>query len=111
MWISVPISDTEMKWIERIGGPWRVSDHNLYRHSNVELALVTTSSWEQWGLPKPAAPILSIEVKNEGELQSVLREGAFWEKPPGKTAWGKEVGFLRFPSGLIVEVAYASTKA
>ncbi|MDQ0189063.1 hypothetical protein JI721_10615 [Alicyclobacillus cycloheptanicus] len=104
MWVSVPVRDEEMKWIESIGGAWRLSKDGLYRQSQVELALVTESAWRQWQLPHPPAPIVTLDSVNRGNLSEVLQSGAEVAQSTQRRPWGAEVGFVRFPSGLLLEV-------
>lgn len=104
MWVSLPVTETEMRWIEKLSGPWRLSKDDLYRQSNVELALVVAETWGKWGLPKPQGPILSLHGADLSSVDGIVKEGATVITPVEETAWGAMAGFLRFPSGLIVEV-------
>jgi hypothetical protein len=108
MWVSIPVPDEEMDWIQRLNGPWRLSKDGLYRQSQVELALVTDSSWRRWGLPQPEAPILTLGAVNPRALEAVLQRGAQVVQPIQRQPWGAEVGFVRFPSGLLVEISSAT---
>ena len=102
--MSIPVSDREMEWIARIGGPWRKNRDGLFRQSNVELALVTESVWKRWHLPDGGAPILTLDTINESELSKILAEGAQVARPTEMTEWGVPAGFVRFPSGVLLEV-------
>lgn len=104
MWISLPIAEQEMAWIERLGGPWRVSKDELYRRSGVEMAFVPPYVWTKWNLPVPAGPIISLQVSDLIEVDRVIAEGASWVSPVAAKGWGVKAGFIRFPSGLMVEV-------
>ncbi|WP_029421400.1 hypothetical protein [Alicyclobacillus macrosporangiidus] len=105
MWVSIPVRDEEMDWIQRLHEPWRLSKDGLYRRSQVELALVTDSSWRRWGLPQPEAPILTLGAVDSRALEDVLQRGAQVVQPIQRQPWGAEVGFVRFPSGLLVEIS------
>lgn len=105
MWISIPIPENEQHWLEQIASGWRNTAEGLVRQSHVELALVPyPDTWERWHLPTPRAPIISIPVANLDRVTAVLAEGARWEKPIASTPWGVVAGFLRFPSGFLVEI-------
>lgn len=104
MWISVPVPDEEMNWIQSVSEPWKLSKDQLYRRSQVELALVPESSWKRWNLPTPSAPILTFDALNESALTELLQKGAQLDQAPRARDWGMDVGFVRFPSGLLIEV-------
>lgn len=105
MWVSIPVRDEEMEWIQKVSGPWRLSKDQLYRRSQIELALVPESSWKHWDLPVPSAPILTFDAVNEAALTEILQQGAKVAQTTEVRSWGPAVGFVRFPSGLLVEVA------
>lgn len=109
MWISIPVTEQEVGWIEKLGGPWRFSKEELYRRSGAEVALVTPSTWDKWELPLPPGPILSFTVPDIMVVEAILNEGASWLQPLEKKKWGVHAGFLHFPSGLIVEVVVKAT--
>lgn len=104
MWVSIPLTDQERQWLERLGAQLRFSRDRLWRASGVELALVTEEEWRRWHLPEPPAPILSLEVSGPDVADSLVGEGASWAVPWGSQPWGVVAGLLRFPSGLLVEV-------
>lgn len=106
LWISLPCTEQERGWLERLGGSWRLSDDKLWRRSEIEAALVTDEVWSFWNLPTPKGPIISFAVPNLSVVQSIVEEGALWADPPKERPWGIQAGFLRFPdSGLLVEIA------
>lgn len=104
MWISFPVSEQEMRWIEQLGGPWRFSKDELYRQSGVDVALVVPETWKKWNLPEPPGPILSLRVADKTVIDTIVEEGARWIQPIREMEWGVRAGFLRFPSGMIVEI-------
>lgn len=107
MWVSVPVDDLEMAWLQELDKSWRLSRDGLYRQSGVELALVTNGTWARWQLPVPRQAILSVTVASLEPIDKIVREGARWERPIARQPWGAVAGFLRFPSGLLVEVTMA----
>lgn len=108
VWVSVPIAEVEMTWLKELDETWRLSRDGLYRQSGVELAMVTDSAWARWQLPEPRHAILTVTVSSTDRIDRVVAAGAQWERPMARQPWGAMAGFLRFPSGLLVEVTMAS---
>lgn len=111
LWISLPCSEQEKEWLEWLGGPWRLSGDRLWRHSDVEAALVTDDVWHQWKLPEPHGPIITFAVADLDAAQRVVAAGAKWASEVAPRPWGIDAGFLRFPSGLLVEIAVIAKKS
>lgn len=106
MWISLPLPDRERQWLQSLGAELRLSSDALWRTSSVEGALVTDEVWERYHLPRPPAPIVSLDVPNASAAERLLAKdpGVRWEMPYGPKPWGVVAGLLRFPSGLLVEL-------
>ena len=104
LWISLPCSDEERMWLERLGLPLRLSRDHLWRTSGVEAAFVSGEVWKHWKLPEPPAPIVSIEVSDLTVVDEMLSGGARWASPIAQRDWGVRAGFLRLPSGLLLEI-------
>lgn len=105
LWISLPCSEEERLWLEWLGGPWRLSEDRLWRRSEVEAALVTDEVWQFWRLPEPPGPIVSFAVPDLKVPNRIIASGARWASEVAPRPWGINAGFLRFPSGLLVEIA------
>lgn len=104
MWISLPVPEEEIGWLEELAPGWRRTSEGLFRQSGVELALVSDPEiWDRWQLPRASAPIVSVTVSTRDGVDAIVAKGARWERAISRTAWGKQAGFLRFPSGLLVE--------
>lgn len=104
MWVSLPMPEQEFAWLKEISQGWRLSQDQLWRQSNVELAVVLESAWERWALPNPAGPIISVDVETFDAADAALQAGAAWASPPHTQPWGVVAGLLRLPSGLYVEL-------
>ena len=104
LWISLPISDQERVWLERLGVSWRLSKDFLWRKSGVEAALVTEEIWRHWQLPEPPRPIISVAVTEMPVIDEMTAAGCTWASPPALRPWGVRAGFLNLPSGLLLEV-------
>lgn len=105
LWISLPLSDQERGWLERLGVSWRLSKDQLWRRSGVEVALVTEDIWRHWQLPEPLAPIISVAVSDLSVIEEMLTDGCRWASPVALRPWGVRAGFLALPSGVLLEVA------
>jgi hypothetical protein len=104
LWISLPISDQERLWLERLGVSWRLSKDLLWRKSGVEAALVTEDIWRHWELPEPPKPIISVAVTDLSIIEEMIAAGCTWASPPQQRSWGVKAGFLNLPSGHLLEV-------
>ena len=104
LWISLPLTDTERVWLERLGVSWRYSNDLLWRKSGVEAALVTPEIWRHWQLPEPPAPIISVAVTDLAVIEEMVAAGCSWASPVSLRPWGVRAGFLKLPSGVLLEV-------
>ncbi len=105
LWVSVPCSAEEQEWLQWLGGALRLSSDRLWRRSGVEAAFVTRDVWRHWQLPEPPAPIVSFGVSDLTVAERIVAAGAHWASEVTPRPWGITAGFLRFPSGLLVEIA------
>jgi catechol 2,3-dioxygenase-like lactoylglutathione lyase family enzyme len=101
-WVSLPVADDEARRLLRALEGARRDRHGLVLAPVDRLAFVDMTAWTRFALPVPPSPIVTVFSADAQALGLAL--GGRWEAEPAERPWGVVAGFLRLPSGLLLEV-------